>query len=88
MYNIVFSKQAEKDWKKIEKSELRDKALKLLKTVHLNPWETYPPFEKLRIEETNIYSRRINIQHRLVYEVLEEDQTIKILRMWTHYGDN
>ncbi len=84
-YRIVFTKQAEKDLKKIAASNLKGKAFRLLSVLEENPQQ--PPFEKL-IDTINVYSRRINLQHRLVYQVYEEEKTIKIIRMWTHYGDN
>lgn len=84
-YKIVFTKQAEKDLKKVATSPLKSKAFRLLAVLEENP--TQPPFEKL-VDLENTYSRRINLQHRLVYQLFEEERTIKIIRMWTHYGDN
>lgn len=84
MYTIVFTKQAEKDLRKIMASNLKDKAFRLLSVLEENPF--LPPYEKL-IDLESTYSRRINIQHRLVYEVYEKEKTIKIIRMWTHYGE-
>lgn len=83
-YTLVLSRQALKDRKKLQKSPHVAKARKLLDIIRNDPFQTSPPFEKL-IGVEHVYSRRINIQHRLVYEVLEEQQTIKILRLWTHY---
>ncbi|MBQ7880087.1 MAG: Txe/YoeB family addiction module toxin [Clostridia bacterium] len=84
-FKIVFTKQAEKDLAKVAASTLKKKALHLLQTVHENPFQ--PPYEKL-VDQAATYSRRINIQHRLVYRVDVDAQTVVIIRMWTHYGDN
>ena len=84
-WHLVFTQQAQKDAKKIAASGLRSKAEKLLKILAENPYETFPPFEKLVGDFAGAYSRRINIQHRLVYQILEEIKTVKIIRMWTHY---
>lgn len=84
-YKIVFTKQAEKDLKKIATSPLKEKALRLLRILKENPLQ--PPYEKLN-DLINTYSRRINLQHRLVYQIFEEEETVKVIRMWTHYGDN
>ena len=84
-WRIVFTKQAQKDAKKVAAAGLRPKAEELLDILHLNPYQTPPRYEKLIGDLSGAYSRRINIQHRLVYQVYEEDKTIKILRMWTHY---
>ena len=84
-WRIVFTKQAQKDAKKVAAAGLRPKAEELLDILHQNPYQTPPRYEKLIGDLSGAYSRRINIQHRLVYQVYEEDKTIKILRMWTHY---
>jgi len=84
-WTIVFTKQAQKDARKIEQAGLRDKAQRLLDILAVNPFQNPPPYEKLVGDLDGAYSRRINIQHRLVYQVLEEQQTVKIIRMWTHY---
>ncbi len=84
-WRVVFTKQAQKDAKKLSASGLRDKAEQLLLVLTNNPYQTPPPFEKLVGDLSGAYSRRINIQHRLVYQVLEEEQTVKVLRLWTHY---
>ncbi len=84
-WRVVFTKQAQKDAKKLSASGLRDKAEQLLLVLKNNPYQTPPPFEKLVGDLSGAYSRRINIQHRLVYQVLEEEQTVKVLRLWTHY---
>ena len=84
-WRLVFTKQAQKDAKKLSASGLRDKAEQLLLVLKNNPYQTPPPFEKLVGDLSGAYSRRINIQHRLIYQVLEEEQTVKVLRLWTHY---
>ena len=84
-WRIVFTKQAQKDAKKLAASGLRDKAQTLLDILAEDPFKSPPPFEKLVGDLTGAYSRRINIQHRLVYQVLKAERTVKVLRMWTHY---
>jgi len=84
-WRLVFTKQAQRDAKKIATSGLRDKAQRLLDVVAEDPFQSPPPFEKLVGDLIGAYSRRINVQHRLVYQVLRDDRTVKILRMWTHY---
>ena len=84
-WEIYFTKQAQKDAKKIKQSGLKEKAQHLLNIVSENPFQNPPPYEKLVGDLLGAYSRRINIQHRLVYQVLEEEKIIKVLRMWTHY---
>ncbi len=84
-YTLVFTKQAQKDAKKISSSGLKAKVKDLLIILEENPFKDYPPFEKLQGDLLGAYSRRINIQHRLVYQVLEDDKIVKVLRMWTHY---
>jgi len=84
-WRIVYIRQAQKDAKKIVSAGLRQKAEKLLEILSKNPFQTPPPFEKLTGDLSGAYSRRINIQHRLVYQVLEEIRTVKVIRMWTHY---
>ena len=84
-WQIVYTRQAQKDAKKLSTSGLRSKAEVLLEILKLNPFQTPPPFEKLRGDLEGAYSRRINIQHRLVYQVIKESRTVKIIRMWTHY---
>ena len=84
-YRILFTKQAEKDLKKVAASELKQKAYRLLSVLEEDPQQ--PPFEKL-VGFQNVYSRRINIQHRLVYRIDEEEKCIVIIRIWTRYGDN
>lgn len=82
---IVFTKQAQKDAKKIASSNLKPQTQRLLDILAENPFHTPPPYEKLVGDLAGAYSRRINIQHRLVYQVYEAEQTIKVLRLWTHY---
>ena len=84
-WRIVYTKQAQKDAKKIATADLKPKAEKLLEILSKNPFQTPPPFEKLIGDLSGAYSRRITIQHRLVYQVLEEIRTVKVIRMWTHY---
>jgi toxin YoeB len=85
IWELVFTKQAQKDARKLASSNLRDKAQALLDILQVNPFQNPPPYEKLIGDLDGAYSRRINIQHRLVYEVIESEGTVKILRMWTHY---
>jgi toxin YoeB len=84
-WRIVYTRQAQKDAKKIAAAGLRQKAEKLLEILSKNLFQTPPPFEKLTGDLSGAYSRRINIQHRLVYQVLEDIRTVKVIRMWTHY---
>lgn len=84
-WTIVYASQARMDAKKLSASGLRSKAEELLAIITKNPFQTPPPYEKLVGELHGAYSRRINIQHRLVYEVIENIKTVKVLRMWTHY---
>ena len=84
-YKLVYTKQAQKDAKKLSASGLRQKAEAILEIVKTNPFQTPPPFEKLVGDLKGAYSRRINIQHRLVYQVIIRYKTVKIIRMWTHY---
>lgn len=84
-YKLIYTKQAQKDAKKLSASGLKPKALELLKIIEIDPYQTPPRYEKLLGDLSGAYSRRINIQHRIVYQVLEEENLIKILRLWTHY---
>jgi Txe/YoeB family toxin of toxin-antitoxin system len=84
-WTLVFTKQAQKDAKKLKASGLKPKAERLLEILELNPYQSPPPFEKLVGDLAGACSRRINIQHRLVYQVLEDVKTVKIIRLWTHY---
>jgi len=84
-WKIVYTKQAQKDAVKLSSSGFKDKAKDLLNIISANPFQNPPPYEKLVGDLAGAYSRRINIQHRLVYQVLEAERTVKVLRMWTHY---
>lgn len=84
-WEIYFTKQAQKDANKIKQSGLKKKTQQLLEIISENPFQNPPPIEKLVGDLSGAYSRRINIQHRLVYQVIEEQNVVKILRMWTHY---
>ncbi|HWO99942.1 MAG TPA: Txe/YoeB family addiction module toxin [Methylococcus sp.] len=84
-WQLIFTKQAQKDAKKLSASGLKLKAQELLAILAANPYQNPPPYEKLVGDLSGVYSRRINIQHRLVYQVLEDQKMVKILRMWTHY---
>lgn len=82
---IVYTKQAQKDGQKLAASGLKPKAQALINIIKINPFQNPPPYEKLVGDLSGAYSRRINIQHRIVYEVFPELEVIKVLRMWTHY---
>lgn len=84
-WRLVFTKQAQKDAKKLIASNLKQKAQGLLDVLQADPFQNPPPYEKLVGDLAGAYSRRINIQHRLVYQVLEDEHIVKVLRMWTHY---
>ena len=84
-WRVVFTKLAQKDAKKIAGSNLRPKAEELLRILRKDPFQIPPAFEKLVGDLAGAYSRRINIQHRLVYQVLRKERTVKVLRMWSHY---
>jgi toxin YoeB len=84
-WNLAFSKFALKDAKKLSAAGLRDKAQALLNILEVDPFQNPPPYEKLVGDLKGAYSRRINIQHRLVYEVFSKEKTVRVLRMWTHY---
>ena len=85
MWQIVFTKAAEKDALKLARSGLKGKAEIVLEVLRNNPYQNPPKYEKLVNDLNGVYSRRINIQHRLIYQVLENEKTIKVIRMWTHY---
>ncbi len=85
MYKTVLTKHALKDLDHLKAAHLSQKAKSLVDIIKQNPYQNPPPYEKLVGNLKGCYSRRINIQHRLVYEVLEEEQVVKVLRMWTHY---
>ena len=84
-WKIAFTKQAQKDARKIKNAGLKKQAEKLLKILQENPFHNPPSYEKLVGDLQGAYSRRINIQHRLVYQILKEVKTVKVIRMWTHY---
>ena len=84
-WRVVYARQAQKDAKKLAASGLKEKATESLRIVQIDPFQNPPPYEKLVGDLAGAYSRRINIQHRLVYEVLEDERVVKVLRMWTHY---
>jgi len=84
-WQLVYTKAANKDAKKLVSAGLKSKALALLEVIRANPFQNPPPYEKLVGDLQGAYSRRINIQHRLVYEVLTDLRTVKVLRMWSHY---
>ena len=84
-YQLVFTKQAVKDSKKLSSAGLRPKAEKLLEIISENPFQNPPPYEKLTGDLTGYYSRRINIQHRLVYQVIAKEKAVKVILLWTHY---
>jgi Txe/YoeB family toxin of toxin-antitoxin system len=85
MWRVVFTKQAQKDAKKLASTGLRSKAEKLPDILRENPYKTPPTFEKLLGDLSRAYSRRINIQHRLVYQIIDNENVVKVIRMWTHY---
>ncbi len=84
-WRVVYTKQAQKDAQKLASSGLKSKALELLKILENDPFQNPPAFEKLVGDLAGAYSRRINIQHRLVYQVLQSERVVKVLRFWTHY---
>ncbi|GEP45134.1 Txe/YoeB family addiction module toxin [Brevifollis gellanilyticus] len=84
-WTIVYTKQAQKDAKKVASSNLKPQTQRLLEVLAKNPFQNPPPYEALVGDLAGAYSRRINIQHRLVYQVYEAERTVKVLRMWTHY---
>lgn len=84
-WQLVYTRHAQKDARKLAAAGLKEKALGLLAVLEENPYQNPPPYEKLVGDLAGAYSRRINIQHRLVYQVLEQEHVVKVLRMWTHY---
>jgi toxin YoeB len=84
-WHLVFTNQAKRDAKKISRSGLKPQAGRLLELLKEDPYQTPPPYEKLLGDLSGAYSRRINIQHRLVYQVVDDIKTVKVIRMWTHY---
>ena len=87
MYRIVYTRSAAKDIPKLKTANLDKKAKALINLIKKNPYESPPGYEKLVGDLDGLYSRRINVKHRLVYQVIEEDKTIKIVSLWTHYDD-
>jgi len=85
MWRVVFTKQAQKDAKKLSSAGLRPKAEEMIEILRENPYQTPPPFEKLLGDLSGAFSRRINIQHRIVYQILDDEKIVKVIRMWTHY---
>ena len=84
-WRLIYTKQAQNDAKKLASSGLKEKARGLLRVIEQNPYQNPPPYEKLVGDLSGAYSRRINIQHRIVFQVLESEQVVKVLRLWTHY---
>nr|WP_303649922.1 Txe/YoeB family addiction module toxin [Desulfobotulus pelophilus] len=84
-WKLVFTKQAQKDAKKISSSGLKSKAEDILGILKQNPYQTPPPYEKPVGDLSGACSRRLNLQHRIVYQILNDEKTVKVLRMWTHY---
>ena len=84
-WQLVYTRQAQKDARKLAAAGLRPKAEQLFKILAKNPFQAPPPFEKLMGDLSGAYSRRINVQHRLVYQVLKEQRVVKVIRLWTHY---
>lgn len=84
-WEIVYTKQAQKDAKKLSAAGLKHKAQKLLEILKINPFQNPPPYEKLVGDLSGAHSRRITIQHRLVYQVYEQERVVKVIRLWTHY---
>jgi toxin YoeB len=84
-WGLVYTKQAQKDSKKLRSAGLKAKAEALLRILEANPYQNPPPYEKLVGDLAGAYSRRINIQHRLVYQVIDDLRVVKVIRMWTHY---
>ena len=84
-YQLLYTKAAQKDAKNLNAAGLKDKALLILEIIAINPSQNPPPYEKLIGDLAGAYSRRINIQHRIVYEVLEAEKIVKVLKLWTHY---
>ncbi len=84
-YKLYYTKQAQKDAKKIAAAGLKNQVIKILDILETRPFSKYPPFEKLLGDLSGSYSRRINLQHRLIYQIYEKEKAIKIIRMWTHY---
>jgi toxin YoeB len=88
MYTLYYTQEAKKDFKKITQFNLKHSCLRLLALIKQDPLKSPPPYKKLKGAYVGMYSRRINLQHRLFYEIDEQNKRIKVLRMWSHYGDN
>ena len=86
-YKLVYTKQAQKDAKKLSRSQLKTKALELLEILQDDPFKRPPEYEALVGDLQGAFTRRINIQHRMVYQVYEEEKVVKVIRLWTHYGE-
>ena len=84
-WRLIYTRQAEKDAAKLAAAGLKEKATVLLDLLEVNPFQAPPPYEKLIGDLAGAYSRRINIHHRLVYQILEEEQIVKVIRLWSHY---
>ena len=84
-WKVVFTKQAQKDAKKLSLSGLKSNAENMIELLKQNPYQTPPPYEKLTGDLSGAFSRRLNIQHRLVYQILNDEKIVKVIRMWTHY---
>jgi toxin YoeB len=84
-WEVIYTKQAQKDAKKLAAAGLKDKALQLLEILKNDPFQNPPPYEKLVGDLVGVYSRRINIQHRLIYQILSNERRVKVLRLWSHY---
>jgi len=84
-WKLVYTKQAQKDAKKLSSTGLKSKSIKILEILKNDPLQNPPPYEKLVGDLSGAYSRRINIRHRIVYQILEDERIVKIIRMWTHY---
>ena len=85
MYELIYTRQAQKDARKLAQSGLKRNAFKILEIVKKDPFQNPPSYEKLPGDLVGAYSRRINIQHRIVYQVYEKEKIVKVIRMWTHY---
>ena len=85
MWRVIFTKQAQKDARNLQQAGLRAKTESLLATLGENPYQSPPPYEKLVGDLSGAYSRRINRQHRLIYQIYHDEQVVKVIRMWTHY---
>jgi len=86
-WQVVFTKQAQKEARRLSTAGLRPKAEKLIEILRTNPFQNPPSYEKLLGDLSGSFSRRINIHHRLVYQVMEKERTVKVIRMWTHYEE-